>query len=381
MVNRFALIAGLITLSPLSLALARADEEAIGVAAWEPRAQVVVLRNGSVIQGRVEESRDRLIVSNGPWYVVRVPVADVDFVAPDWAAAYRTRRARLAEGDFQQHLQLAQWCLRHDLDRFAGDELLHLAHLDPHHSSVKGLEQQLRRRANDEPSRPGSAVEPMLPRRRDHRSPRRSSLEPTGDELPLVPAEALAEFTRSIQPLLLNRCGQTTCHGSAGRSRFYLQRLTASGDVRRALTLRNLREAIAQIDATQPDKSPLLAQAIRPHASFQRAPLGPHDSRQYERLLEWVTWVTNGEPVTTTVADDPLAAPAETAVSAANSGVPAAPRLKPAPAPPGTNAATGVEPAESSTDTAATATDIDPYDPAEFNARFSVDRSTTDEGS
>ena len=191
-----------------------------------------------------------MIVSNGPWYVVRVPLSDVDFVAPDFAAAYRTKRGRLNERDFPRHLQLAQWCLRHDLDRFAADQLLHLARLDPHHSAVDALEQQLRRRAAGSGTgrrrrptgdfRVGCDVRPRAATR--HRRP----TGPLPYELPSVSPVALAEFTRSIQPLLLNRCGQTTCHGSAGQNAFQLQRLRASGVARKDLTLRNLRSAIAQ---------------------------------------------------------------------------------------------------------------------------------------
>ncbi len=185
--------------------------------------QVVVLHNDSAIQGRVERSADRLVVSNGPWYVVQIPLADVDFVAPNFAAAYRTKRDRLTDRDFQRHLDLAQWCLRQDLDRFAADQLLHLAKLDSHHPAVEALEQQLRRRANQ--VEVDAHVDAQPASFGVDRNPPQIEAPESADERPIVSPEALAEYTRSIQPLLLNRCGQTTCHGSSSRSVFQLQRL------------------------------------------------------------------------------------------------------------------------------------------------------------
>jgi hypothetical protein len=386
MIHRLLLATVLLLPTALSMAAACADETP---RADEPRwpSKVVVLHNGSAIQGRVEESRDRLIVSNGPWYVVRVPRNDVDFVAADFAAAFRIQRARLGASDLQGHLKLAQWCVRHDLDQLAADQLLHLVRLDPHHPAVETLEQQLRRRAEAKPFSESDARR-TLAAQGERRSPGPWGEETEAENLPPMAADALAEFTRSVQPLLLNRCGQTTCHGSAGQSRFELQRLMASGEIRRSLTLRNLRSVIAQIDTAHLRASPVLEMATRPHGTAQQAPLGPHDQRQYERLHDWVSWVVNGEPVHHPATGDSLTAPSRlealgiaAPLAEATSGrartiegsVPPVLRRN-ATEPARSAAAVDSEPSDASSD------DLDPYDPAAFNARFSTDAPVADEG-
>jgi hypothetical protein len=345
----------------------------------EGGAAVVVLQNGSALVGRVEETPDRLIVSSGPASMVRIPIADVDFVAPDWATAYHTQRARLDRTDVRRHLQLAQWCLRHNLEALAAEELLHLVRLDPHEPAVKALERELRRRAGTaaaEPASPGLTSETPVP---TGTVVEPWGTSPTGEDRPPVAAEALAEFTRTVQPLLLNRCGQTTCHGRAGESRFHLQRLTASGSERRMLTLRNMRSVITQLDATGSPASPLLEQAVRPHGRSPLAPLGPQDSRQVDRLRDWVSWVVTGERVDSNQQEDSLLPdgslkPAD--IFARPEPLPASAARSLASSPPAQWEATDTADAANRGEQTvppehARAAAADPYDPAAFNARFS----------
>ena len=120
------------------------------IGATEPVTQVVVLHNGSVIMGTIERTSTRYVVSKGPWHVVRVPKPDVDFIARDMEAAYRKKRSRIPSQDFHAHVRLAQWCLRHDQDRLAGEQLLAIAKLDPYHAAVQALEKQLQRQPDSE---------------------------------------------------------------------------------------------------------------------------------------------------------------------------------------------------------------------------------------
>jgi hypothetical protein len=327
------------------------------------RPLLVVLLNGSIVQGRVERSVDRLVVSNGPWYVVRVPSADVDFVAPDLAAAYRIKRSRLGERDFSRHLQLAQWCLRHGAPAQAADELLHLRRLDPHHSAVQTLQQQLLRSVAADAT-PADSTDPP-PTRAVNARPAQASVPASApadadEPMPEVAAAAVSQFTRSIQPLLLNRCGQAACHGIASRNGFSLERLRAGGAARKEVTWRNLRAALAQVDPAHVAESPLLDRALKPHGTSQRPPFGPHEMRQYQRLLDWVDKMTAADaegdsvPATSPMARRPPVVTAETEADAAD-----------------VSAATGPEPLPTSL--MAQPLVVDPYDPAPFNARLTKD--------
>ena len=264
---------------------------ALSIQAESPVSQVVVLHNGGVIMGVVKRTEDRYIVSKGPWHVVRVPLRDADFVARDMIEAYQVKRTRLSAQDFHEHVRLAQWCLRHDLDRSAGDLLLHLAKLDPYHAAIQSLEKQLQRRAD---VRSGAVPKIRTASYQKSRSTHEPATVDVGD-LPPLPTGAMASFTRIVQPLVLNRCGQSTCHGHASKNQF---RLTKTGLKRQIKTWHNLRAVLSQIDPQHVDSSPLLIKATAAHGSSPRPPLGPRERQKFNRLVRWVSQVAgDGSPL------------------------------------------------------------------------------------
>ena len=68
-----------------------------------PQSQLLVLRNGEVLAGKVARSDDHYVVQlpNGQ---VRVKNADVEMVCDNLEEAYRRKRAALQAGDVPQHL-------------------------------------------------------------------------------------------------------------------------------------------------------------------------------------------------------------------------------------------------------------------------------------
>ncbi|MFM8635565.1 MAG: hypothetical protein ACKOEX_12280 [Planctomycetia bacterium] len=102
---------------------------------------------------------------------------------------------------------------------------------------------------------------------------------------------AVAEFTRQVQPLVLNRCGAGTCHGGAGSGGFRLVHHDFTGRITREITLANI-EAI--LDACGPDRSSaaLIATISRRHPRSattphqQAQPLKPSERAMLERWLD-----------------------------------------------------------------------------------------------
>jgi hypothetical protein len=321
----------------------------------EAPAQVLVLHNGNVLQGKLEHGNHGWTVTNGPWYTIQVPARDVDFVAASLQQAYRTKLSRLRPRAFDEHLRLAQWCLRHDMDGPAADRLLHLVELNPQHPAVKALEHQLRRRANPQQVRVDEVRAANFTADIDSADERAPSDATSLADLPPLPPSAIGEFTRAVQPLLLNRCGQATCHGTASKNEFQLVG-NPRQLMRKDLTWRNLRAVLAHVDPDDPDQSRLLEQAHTIHGSAKRSPLETHELRPRQTLRDWVRSVAHA-----TTASDPLptsdpemaTAPATTSDTMFD-----APRTIPpisaAPVP----------------SASAASQSIDPFDPAEFNARL-----------
>ena len=321
--------------------------------------QVVVLQNGGVVQGRVEKSRDGLRVTNGPWYAVNVPRDDVDFVADDMPEVYRVKLDRIRAGDFDGHVKLAYWCLRYNMDTKAADRLLYLSNLDPFNPAIAALESQLRQRASrgltDANVKLASVEQPI---------------EPVSAQ-PAVPVQAIdpdsvGEFTRTIQPLILNRCGQTTCHGNASRNAFHLTRLNSSGSARRDLTLRNLNAVMKYVGSGPVTQTRLYERATLAHGRAIRAPIESHEVRQLRRLAGWIA-STTGQQIM------PLANAADDSVSPPPPGTAADPLTRLQNAMQDVDKTNTVARSSRVDSTSPSATLTDPYDPNSFNRRFHGD--------
>lgn len=247
-----------------------------GIAAELPRHQskVVVLRNGNVLSGVVRTENQRLVIAKGDDRVTRVALNDVDFVCKDMHEAYRRKLSRLAADNLHQHLRLAQWCLRYEYVDGAADRLLHLNRIAPKNAAVRALEKRMLRRASQ------TAATVAV-------SSKKRPVDATREELDDLPPGALPQFTRVVQPLLLNRCGQTACHGGATQSSFQISR-GVRGTPNRDLTWKNLSRAIAHIDKDSFAESLLLLKARSVHGNSTRAPIEAHEVRQFEHLYHWV---------------------------------------------------------------------------------------------
>jgi hypothetical protein len=262
-----------------------------------PADQVVVLRHGGILLGQVRRDRDRLVVTQSTDHVIRVPLDTVDFVVDSLDIAYRKKLERIATTDLQAHFRLAQWCLRHGLHDQAADRMLYLSQQSPDHPWVRVLESRLRQQASGtENSSTPTAVAAAVP----------ASSEPLAIEQ--FPAETMARFTRGVQPLLLNRCGQTTCHGSATPSDLQLLR-GPHGVQTQVLTWQNLQSTLLQVNYDDPDASPLLQLARSLHGSAQRLPFEPYEQKQFQLLYDWVKAVAAGSAPPSEPSHETLAQP------------------------------------------------------------------------
>ena len=74
---------------------------------------MLVLRNGEVLRGRITLA-DEVYVVDLPDGQIRVR-RDVEVVCRDLEDGYRRKRAAIQIGNVHHHLELAQWCLHHNL--------------------------------------------------------------------------------------------------------------------------------------------------------------------------------------------------------------------------------------------------------------------------
>ena len=261
----------------LIVARARADDASFG-----PQRGVLLLRNGSVLEGNILRSGDRYDVGlqDGE---LRVRVSEVEFAGRTLEECYQHRRGGIAFDEVQGRLDLVEWCLRHQLHVEAGRELKDALAVDPSHPKIAIVERRLKLALEGPPATPARE-----PTRIDMATP-----EELDQMVRSMPAGTVERFTNTVQPMLLNQCSTASCHGPASPTPLRLTRVSAGRTQSRRATQRNLHAVLATIDHEQPDASPLLLMPTRPHGASRTAVFTSQKAIQYKQLVDWAYSVSN----------------------------------------------------------------------------------------
>jgi len=244
---------------------------------------LVLLKNGNLLEGQV--ARDggfyRVSSSHGE---IRIRAAEVATVCHDLDEAYRYRRSMIQPSLVHDHLELAGWCIRQHLYEFAAAELAAADKADPGHPRIPLLKRRLEL-ARELPSSVSDDATIQ-------------TTSPTVDELERMvrgmPPGSVETFTNTIQPLLVNTCSTSACHGPETTTDFKLLRIPANRPPGRRATQRNLYAALKWINARDPEQSPLLTVSIQPHGAARITVFPDPTTQSYRRLVAWVQQVTRG---------------------------------------------------------------------------------------
>jgi hypothetical protein len=243
-----------------------------------PCAGVLVLRNGEMLTGAIVRTGDRYTVVLGESGELRIAATDVEMFCRDMDEAYERRRAMLPDRGAATHVELADWCLRHGLSSRAADELLAAMERDARHPQIPLLERRLQLAAGGSAPRPRTGRD-SLPT---------VSLDELERTVRQLPAESVERFTAQVQPLLLNRCSASACHGDSSSSSFHLVRPPRGHSVVRRFTQRNLYAALQNVNRETPAESPLLKIPSGPHGPLASAVFRESEQSQLRLLTDWV---------------------------------------------------------------------------------------------
>lgn len=288
---------------------------------------IVVLKSGEILKGVVERQGERYCV-HGPASEVRVKLSDVDFLCSTLDEAYRRKQSTEITGKIEDHLRLAQWCLRQELLGYAARELSAAMEINPNHPGVGWLDRKLAHAQSL--AKPvamsvvaAAAIEPA-PESRNDKPDEPDTIAiaaSTHEELDRMvrelPKTAVESFTITIQPLLMNNCSGAGCHGPTSTTRLSLQRIVPNKNINRRATQRNLQSVLKHLDHESPGDSRLLQLAVRAHGGAKTAPFQEHDVSRYRQLIDWVSLVT--QPSAEVAALNALAPKASQANVPANS--------------------------------------------------------------
>lgn len=230
--------------------------------AAEP-ATVVLLTDGRLFRGAVTEvDGGYRIESKGQFFVV--PFTEVRLTAETVHQAYEKLRDGRKEPTVDDHLQLAEFCWKNNLPGEAHAEVVSALRLDPQRSEARALFQKIEAQLA-----PGNAATPAAVLAA--RSPFDAADAVTRSGLTRTTVE---EYVTRVQPLLMNKCGNVSCHGQGSTQALKLVNTRPGAANHRAATDANLEMLQGQIDFRNPAVSPLLvrpADGAGPHKNVLAA--------------------------------------------------------------------------------------------------------------
>ncbi|MBI3837992.1 MAG: hypothetical protein HY288_08670 [Planctomycetia bacterium] len=280
-----------------------------------PQPGILLLHNGEMIEGAITAAGDRYDVNlkDGE---IHVPRSSVAIVCRTIEECYLHRRAGIAQERVQDHLELAEWCLRNRLLESAEKELADARTADAGHPKIRLLEVRLKlSKESPKSTEPINAPEKNVSKEQLDRLVRN------------LPAGSMETFTLTIQPLLLNYCTKG-CHTPQSAGALRLQRIPLTKAGGRYPTQRNLQAALALVDRNKPDESLLLQVPIRPHGTAKVPIFTDREQAQYKQLVQWVYLVANAKQAPPPVSLEERGSPLLQKVPS-NEPPPAEPQTKP----------------------------------------------------
>ncbi len=258
----------------------------------QPAQDFLILRNGAALAGQVQRDGEvYILTSAGSTGESRYPSHMVLKVCTGSQQAYQVLKERYHEDDVQGRCRLAQFCLTHGLATQARAEIESALKLDQRNLQARGMLAQLEKRPVKRqetiPDLPKSSVAPL-------------PAANLGDWPRATSQAGFSDFTKHIQPILLNGCGTGACHGTTeGQRAFLLGRGLYGAAPSPLLSRANLERVLSLVDQEQPDESDLLKRALQTHGGSKGPPLFGVDHPAYVHLKTWVLAISKSksEPV------------------------------------------------------------------------------------
>ena len=243
--------------------------------------QLLVLVDGQIVSGHVTPRPDGydIQVAAGRMFINSDRVR---FSAASLPDAYDRMRDSIPELTPTNHLELARWCLGNKLYTQARREVLDALHLDPNRDDAKRMLralEQVGERSNAAVTGTGLTEYPS------HGEIQRPTIE--SRSLAGLNRSVAHSFVRDVQPLLMNKCATSGCHGTGGKSQFQLAS-THRGSTP-AIAERNLAAVLKQIDFSNPPASSLLKTGEQAHGNMVSSAFrGRTGATQLSVLQNWL---------------------------------------------------------------------------------------------
>lgn len=240
--------------------------------------KLMVLFDGRVLYGQISERPGGYMIE-APDSKQVIPFQMIRLTATSLEEAYVKQRDALKKPTAGDHLQLAEWCYEQRLHDAAREQLAAALKLEPDRIEARQLLAAVETASESAES----------PRERGSRRPTAGAATPRELTAAGISTDSHAQFVRRVQPILVNRCGNASCHGSAAKNDFKLANVRAGHRQQRRETELNLSTVLRYVDRQSPGDSPLLARTVNADSGAHRGLFtGPGGAAQLEGLRAWI---------------------------------------------------------------------------------------------
>ncbi|MBL8872554.1 MAG: helix-loop-helix domain-containing protein [Planctomycetaceae bacterium] len=305
----------------------------------------LLMKHGDVISGELAPMGDQISVRIDENNSVFIPVRQIEYSAGSVLEIYQYKMKKYGRIGTGEHYQMALWCLKNKLNDQAILHYEELKRMIPNDPIVKRLAIQIKETILQEPwakevirqqtqqkatssnansvvtasgnssqgggvqtaggsstlnHKPTPATSPgststqrpqSIPKSNGEPSPlpnSNSAAKPMTFE-PYVSDEAAKLFRSHLQPILIQKCGQSGCHGAQATNQLKLLRPNVNSTKKTAET--NIASLVPFIDAADANKSKLYQLATRPHGPQKTGSIGQIDNDGSDELLGWLRLV------------------------------------------------------------------------------------------
>lgn len=257
---------------------------------------VMLLHDGGALVGKISLTTSMYVVVRAGSELQIAP-SRVSFVGRTMRDVYEFRRTHLPSDTIEAHLALADWCLRQNLLMEAEGELTIAHNLQADHPRLLLLERRLvATKDRNAATKTPASVAPSSPPKTVSDATTNSKSPVTPAIMPDLPDGVVENFTRKVQPVLVNNCTAAKCHEPGGPQAFQLNRAILRGEANRRTTMQNLAAALALVDRENPENSRLLTLPRQTHAGMNGPVMGPRQDQAFQHLADWVALVVPPKP-------------------------------------------------------------------------------------